>query len=452
MPTATAFPDVLTDVAGQAIPELARRFGTPVYVYDAAQIAERIADLAAFDVVRFAQKACSNLAILDLVRRHGALVDCVSAGEVRRAMAAGFRPGQTMHPPEIVYTADIFDREALEVVVEHDIHVNCGSPDMIDQYGECRGRESRGGEDGRGRGRPGSPGAITLRINPGFGHGHSQKVNTGGTQSKHGIWHEQLEECIERAEKFNLTISGLHMHIGSGTDLEHLSQVSTAMEKAALAVGSSIMSISAGGGLPVPYREGQQFVDVAAYYEIWDTTRHRLASEFGHEISLEIEPGRYLVAESGYLISEIRAIKTAGENTFYLLDAGFNNLARPILYGAYHPMAICPAASEPGRPSGPGRPRPRPSRDVVVAGPLCESGDIFTQEEGGFVSRRSLPDAAVGDYLVIGRAGAYGYVMSSNYNSKPLVAEVLIENGKPHSVRKRQTFEDIIRGEEIPRG
>ncbi len=428
MPIFKPFPLVLTEIAGQSIPALARQFDTPLYVYDAAKIAERLHDLAAFDVVRFAQKACSNLAIIDLVRRHGGLVDCVSAGEVQRAMAAGFLPGQDIHPPQIVYTADIFDRDALDLVVKHNVHVNCGSPDMINQLGER------------------SPGhSITLRINPGFGHGHSQKVNTGGAQSKHGIWHEQLEDCIERATKFNLSITGLHMHIGSGTDLAHLSQVSHAMEQAALAVGSSIVSISAGGGLPVPYREGQQFMDVSAYFELWNNTRHRLATEFGHEISLEIEPGRYLVAESGYLISEIRAIKTAGENTFYLVDAGFNNLARPILYGAYHPMAICPADASSRPPTS----DLRPLHDVVVGGPLCESGDIFTQEEGGFVSRRSLPEAKIGDYLVIGIAGAYGYVMASNYNTKPLVAEVLIENGIPHLVRRRQTVEDILQLESV---
>jgi diaminopimelate decarboxylase len=430
MTIATSFPLLLHEIAGQSVIELTRRFGTPVYVYDAAKIVERLSNLAAFDVVRYAQKACSNLAVLDLLRRNGALVDCVSAGEVHRAMNAGFKPGQASHPPEIVYTADIFDREALEYVIEHDVHVNCGSPDMINQYGE------------RAPGR-----AITLRINPGFGHGHSQKVNTGGAQSKHGIWHQQIEECIERAAKYSLSITGLHMHIGSGADLAHLSQVSTAMERAALTVGSSIISISAGGGLPVPYREGQEFVDIGAYFDIWDSARHRLATEFGHEISLEIEPGRYLVAESGYLICEIRAIKTAGENTFYLVDAGFNNLARPILYGAYHPMAICPAKVTSDRVADSGS---RSLRDVVVGGPLCESGDIFTQEEGGFVARRSLPDAAVGDLLVIGCAGAYGYVMASNYNSKPLVAEVLIENGTPHLVRKRQSFNDLTRGESIP--
>jgi diaminopimelate decarboxylase len=437
MTAASMSTGILTEIAGQPIPALARQFGTPVYVYDAAKITQRLAELVEFDVIRYAQKACSNIAILDLVRRNGGRVDCVSVGEVHRALAAGFKPGQQIHPPEIVYTADIFDREALDFVVEHDIHVNCGSPDMIDQYGASRAAL---GPDAPLRG-------ITLRINPGFGHGHSQKVNTGGAQSKHGIWHEQLEECIERALQHKLSITGMHMHIGSGTDLEHLSQVCTAMEKAALIVGSSIISISAGGGLPVPYREGESLVDIDAYFKLWDATRHRLATQFGHSISLEIEPGRFLVAESGYLISEIRAIKTAGENTFYLLDAGFNNLARPILYGAYHPMAICPAESKQNEPV---EIRSRGTRDVIVAGPLCESGDIFTQEAGGVVARRRLPEAAIGDYLIIGCAGAYGYVMANNYNSKPLVAEVLIENGKPHLARRRQTYEDLIGLESIP--
>jgi diaminopimelate decarboxylase len=450
------YPTLISDIAGQPIVALARKFGTPVFVYDAAKVVQRMNDLAAFDTVRFAQKACSNLAILDLVRRHGALVDAVSAGEIRRALAAGFRPGSG-EPPEIFYTADIFDQESLNLVVEHDIPVNCGSPDMIDQLGERVSSLQRAGRD------------LTLRINPGFGHGHSQKTNTGGQQSKHGIWHEQLDDCLARAARYQLTVTGLHMHIGSGTDLEHLSQVCTAMATTASAVGPSVTSISAGGGLPTPYRDEDQPVDIAGYFALWDATRRELAEKFGHPVSLEIEPGRYLVAESGSLIAEIRAVKRMGENLFYLVDAGFNNLARPILYGAYHPMAICFAerdqrsevggqndGSEPGRPrprrheSEPGRPRPR-RHDVVVGGPLCESGDIFTQESGGFVSSRELPEAAVGDYLVIGCAGAYGAVMGSNYNTKPLAAEVLIENGQARLIRARQTFEDVVRGEVIPK-
>jgi len=248
MPTVEPYHPIRTQIAGVSVVELAQRFGTPTYVYDAAKIVERIHDLRAFDVIRYAQKACSNLAILALVRQHGVVVDAVSAGEIHRALKAGYRvqgsgerqesgvrgqgpgdrgqetgdrsqqppsslvshpssliPQLTTHHPEIVYTADIFDREALEMVVRLDIPVNCGSPDMIDQLGA------------RAPGRN-----ITLRINPGFGHGHSQKTNTGGEQSKHGIWHEQLDDCLRRADRHGLAVTGLHMHIGSGTDLEHL--------------------------------------------------------------------------------------------------------------------------------------------------------------------------------------------------------------------------------------
>ena len=404
-----------------ACSKLAEDFGTPAFIYDAAKIVERVNDLKAFDVIRYAQKACSNLAILDLVRRHGVLVDAVSAGEIGRALAAGYKPQGD--PPPIVYTADIFDAESLDLVLHHRLHVNCGSPDMIDQIGERA---------------PGSH--ITLRLNPGFGHGHSQKTNTGGEQSKHGIWHEQLADCLRRADHHGLGISGLHMHIGSGTDMEHLGQVCGALEKAAREVGRSLTAISAGGGLPIPYREGQSYGDLDAYFRLWDATRRRLEDAWHTSCVWRYRAGAHLVAESRLPgLATDCAIKQMGQNTFYLVDAGFNNLARPILYGAYHPMSIVPSDGN-----------PRKMRDVVVGGPLCESGDIFTQEEGGFVSTRSLPAAAVGELLVIERAGAYGFVMGSNYNSKPLAAEVLIDGGRAHLVRRRQTFDEIVAGETIP--
>ena len=413
---------IRTEIAGANVADLAREHGTPTYVYNAEQIVRRIEELRQFDVIRYAQKACSNIAIVSLMRQQGVLVDSVSAGEIHRALAAGYQPQGD--PPPIVYTADIFDRKSLDMVVEHGIHANLGSPDMIDQLGaRAPGRE------------------ITLRINPGFGHGHSQKTNTGGDQSKHGIWHEQIGECLSRAAQHDLRVAGLHMHIGSGTDFEHLSQVCAAMETVALQVGSSITSISAGGGLPIPYRAAEQPIDIDQYFSLWDGTRNKLQDEFGHAVSLEIEPGRYLVAESGFLLTEIRAIKQMGENTFYLVDAGFNDLARPILYGAYHPISLTPqnrseAVAE--------------AREVVIGGPLCESGDIFTQEEGGFVCKRELPAAQVGDLLVIECAGAYGSVMASNYNSKPLAAEVLLRDGKASVIRRRQSFDDLLRNEVIP--
>ena len=440
MPTSEPLATTRTQIAGASVRDLATRFGTPVYVYDAARIVDRVNDLRQFDVIRYAQKACSNIAILDLVRRNGVVVDAVSAGEIHRALAAGYRAGGRgqgtgdREHSEIVYTADIFDRESLDLVVKLGLPVNCGSPEMIDQLGE------------RAPGRQ-----ITLRINPGFGHGHSQKTNTGGQQSKHGIWHEQLDDCLQRADRHGLAVTGIHMHIGSGTDLEHLAQVCGALEKAAEVVGRSVTTISAGGGLPIPYKTGQTFVDVDQYFRLWDATRKRLEAKFDHPITLEIEPGRYLVAESGYLVAEIRAVKQMGENTFYLLDAGFNSLARPILYGAYHPMSICPVARHSVTESRDGvTGYDAPLHDVVVGGPLCESGDIFTQEEGGFVCKRSLPVAAVGDLLILERAGAYGFVMASNYNSKPLPPEVLIQNGQAHLIRARQTADDLIRGEVIP--
>lgn len=427
MPTAApSFPTLLTEFAGQSFVDLVDRFGTPLYVYDAELIARRIADLSAFDVVRYAQKACSNLAILDRVRRAGAAVDAVSAGEVQRALAAGFQPHGGV--PGIVYTADIFDQDSLDLAVELGLHVNCGSPDMIDQLGQRR------------------PGAdVTLRINPGFGHGHSQKTNTGGDQSKHGIWHEQIDECLLRADRHGVIVSGVHMHIGSGTDFEHLSQVCAAMERAVEQIGRTVTSISAGGGLPVPYRSDESYVDVPQYYQLWDATRQRISDSLGHRVRLEIEPGRYLVAEAGALIAEVRAVKTMGNNRFYLLDAGFNDLARPAMYGAHHPIAVCPRTGQAA-----GGTAERPQLDVIVGGPLCESGDIFTQLEGGVVAKRQLPYAAVGDLIVLGNAGAYGFSMSSNYNSKPRAAEVLIEAGQAKLIRARETFDDLVRGEVIP--
>jgi len=410
------------EIADVSVADLARDFGTPTYVYDTAVIEQRIADLAAFDVIRFAQKANSNLAVLDLCRRHGVLLDAVSAGEIKRALLAGY-PAQG-EPPPIVFTADVFDRDSLELVLEHGIAVNCGSPDMIDQYGERA---------------PGSD--IALRVNPGFGHGHSRKTNTGGEGSKHGIWWEDVGQALQRAERYGLRVGTLHMHIGSGVDLEHLALVAGAMERCAGEVGAGIHTLRTGGGLPVPYRPGAPRIDIGRHFAIWDAARKRLEQRFGHPLRLEIEPGRYLVAEAGFLVTEIRAIKRMGGNTFYLVDAGFNTLARPVLYGAYHPMSLAPADAA-----------PRAEQDVVVGGPLCESGDIFTQEEGGVVRTQRLPEAKVGEYLVIEYAGAYGFVMSSNYNGKPLPAEVLLCSGKAHLVRARQSLADLVRGESIPRG
>ncbi len=194
--------------------------------------------------------------------------------------------------------------------------------------------------------------------------------------------------------------------------------------------------------MPVPYSESESYVDLDKYFQLWDATRHRLAEAFGHAVTLEIEPGRYLSAEAGYLIAEVRSVKQVGDNLFFLLDAGFNDLARPVMYGSHHPISVC------GSDGGPVDQREHV--EAVIGGPLCESGDIFTQREGGYVDNRNLPMCRVGDYVILENAGAYGFVMASNYNSKTRPAEVLIEGGRAKLIRKRETFEDLIRDEIIP--
>jgi len=400
---------------------LAQTHGTPLWVYDAATIERQIAALRAFDVIRFAQKANSNTHILKLMKRCGVMVDAVSLGEIERALAAGYTPGLHHGHAEIVFTADLLDRATLPRVAELGIPVNCGSIDMLDQLGAVS---------------PGHP--VWLRINPGFGHGHSNKTNTGGEHSKHGIWHTYLAQACQRVRANGLKLVGLHMHIGSGVDYTHLQEVCGAMVElvAEVAVqGLDLQAISAGGGLSIPYQAGEPQIDTAHYFSLWNAARQQIADLLGHAVTLEIEPGRYLVAESGVLLTEVRATKTMGSNPFVLVDAGFSDLMRPAMYGSFHGMEILHAD---------GTPASGPLQDTVVGGPLCESGDVFTQGEGGVVLTRPLPVAQVGDVLVLHDTGAYGASMSSNYNTRPLIAEVLVENGLPRLIRRRQTVAELL--------
>ena len=396
---------------------LADQFGTPLWVYDAATIRQRIAQVSNFDTVRFAQKACSNIHILQLMREQGVKVDAVSRGEILRALAAGFKAGG--EPSEIVFTADLFDAATLDCVVEHGVPVNAGSIDMLRQLGP------------RSKGH-----AVWLRINPGFGHGHSNKTNTGGEHSKHGIWHTDLPLALQTIREQGLTLAGLHMHIGSGVDYGHLAEVCGAMVelvRTAHAAGHDLHAISAGGGLSIPYRPGDPVIDTQHYFGLWNTARQQAEAIVGHTLGLEIEPGRFLVAESGVLLGEVRATKNAGSNHFVLVDTGFNELMRPSMYGSFHAMSVLRRDGSQGA-----------SQPTVVAGPLCESGDVFTQGDGGVVLPRDLPAAQVGDLLVIHDTGAYGASMSSNYNTRPLVAEVLVDGAEHRLIRRRQTVEELL--------
>ncbi|MBA8563321.1 diaminopimelate decarboxylase [Citrobacter freundii] len=404
-----------TDLTADNLLRLPAEFGCPVWVYDAQIIRVQIAKLSQFDVVRFAQKACSNIHILRLMREQGVKVDSVSLGEIERALAAGFVPGKD----EIVFTADMIDEATLARVHELRIPVNAGSVDMLEQLGQV------------------SPGhRVWLRVNPGFGHGHSQKTNTGGENSKHGIWYSDLPAALEVIQRYKLKLVGIHMHIGSGVDYGHLEQVCGAMVRQVVEFGQDLEAISAGGGLSIPYREGEEAIDTDHYFGLWNAAREQIAKHLGHPVALEIEPGRFLVAEAGVLVAQVRSVKEMGSRHFVLIDAGFNDLMRPAMYGSYHHISAL---------AGDGRSLEHtPQRETVVAGPLCESGDVFTQQEGGNVETRLLPAVVPGDYLVLHDTGAYGASMSSNYNSRPLLPEVLFDNGVARLIRRRQTIDELL--------
>ncbi|RDK02237.1 diaminopimelate decarboxylase [Paraburkholderia lacunae] len=401
----------------QQLVELAGQHGTPLWIYSADAIRQRIAELRRFDVIRYAQKACSNLHVLKLMRDEGVLVDAVSSGEIVRSMAAGFAPDG--EPEGVVFTADLIDHATLATVLAHRITVNAGSLDMLERVGRHAPEGHR----------------VWLRINPGFGHGHSNKTNTGGEHSKHGIWLGDVALALEIVRRYRLKLVGLHMHIGSGVDYVHLSRVCDSMVSAVKGLGHDIEAISAGGGLSVPYSEGEPRIDVEHYFRLWDAARKQIEAHVGHRVRLEIEPGRFLVAQAGVLVAEVHALNRRPSRHFALVDAGFNDLMRPSFYGSHHEMSVVKRNGTLGE---------QPHALFAVGGPLCEAGDVFTQAACGVVESRFMPAPEVGDFVVFRDAGAYGASMSSNYNSRPLAPEVLLENGKPRLIRRRQTVEELL--------
>ncbi|QCI21724.1 diaminopimelate decarboxylase [Buchnera aphidicola (Hyadaphis tataricae)] len=395
------------------IKSLIKQYQCPFWVYDSDIIYKKIQLLKKFDVIRFAQKACSNINILRLMKNEQLKIDAVSLGEIKRALLAGFKKNTN----DIVFTADILDQETLSTIIDCKIPVNAGSLDMLTELGKH------------------SPGHhIWLRINPKFGYGHSKKTNTGGENSKHGIWNPVA--AIPIIKKYKLKLIGLHMHIGSGVNYVHLKKVCKSMIDNVMKLNQQVSSISAGGGLPIPYTFNEPHIDIEKYFKLWDASRKKISKFLGKKIELEIEPGRFLVGESGILVSQVWAVKKMGTKNFVLIDVGFNDLMRPTMYGSYHHISVI-AGDE----------REINTNEIVetvVAGPLCESGDIFTQTAGGTIQTRKLPVIKVGDYIIFHDTGAYGASMSSNYNSRPLIPEILLKNNCSFIIRRRQTIEDLL--------
>ena len=410
---------------------LAATAGTPFWLYDAAVIRRRIADIRSITdaphlQARFAMKACPATKVLREMAAAGIWIDAVSGNEVLRALRAGHPAGQ--EPPAICYTADVFRDNALAVVMEHGILPNVGSPGMIRDLLAA-----------------GYRGKISLRVNPGFGHGHVNSCDTGGPSSKHGIWHSDIGAVHEAAKAAGMSVVMLHAHIGSGPQFDELVANLTRLTDVFAALipqFPALEAISLGGGIPHNYRDPAAVQPIGRLRELFVSSQEKISRVAGRLLRLEIEPGRYYVAPACTLITRVTDVKATRDNdkgngaTFAMVDAGFVDLVRPAMYGSWHGISVV------------GREDETPAGAVVVAGPLCESGDVFTRDEAELIQPRLLPALAAGDLLAIRDAGAYGYAMSSNYNSVGRAPQLwLEEDGSVTCISRRETLEDVLKAE-----
>ncbi len=416
MTLATVAPRTTLD--GVDLDALAACLGTPLYVYSASAIRERIRSLQAAlrgmdALICFAVKANSNRGVLGFMHEHGVGADIVSAGELWRALQAGI-------PAERIVFSGV-GKSALEMdeaLAAGILRFNVESHDellTLQRVARARGTVAR----------------AAVRINPDVDALTHAKISTGKAENKFGVSIDEARRWFaSRHELSHVQLDGLHVHIGSqilslGPFREALRRVA-AFWRELVAQGHPIHSIDAGGGLGVCYREGHDHpVDAADYIAI---VREALA---GFEGRLLLEPGRYLVGEAGVLLTRVIRTKHGDQRNFLVLDAAMNDLARPALYDAWHD--IVPVTEN-----------TRPITTYDIVGPVCETGDTFARE-------RTLPACAPGDLLMIRTTGAYGASMASTYNSRPLAAEVMVDAGRYAVVRQRQRFEDLVAGEQPAR-
>jgi diaminopimelate decarboxylase len=418
-------------ISPERLQALAARCGTPFWLYDAGLIRGRIAEIQSItdgpDIqARFAMKACPATRVLQEMQRAGIWIDAVSGNEVLRALRAGHAAG--MNPPVICYTADVFRDNALSVVLEHGILPNVGSPGMVHELAAA-----------------GYRGKVSLRVNPGFGHGHVNSCDTGGPSSKHGIWHDDLDPVLAAVAEAGMSVSMLHAHIGSGPQFDELVDNLTRLADVfteLIPLCPALEAVSLGGGLPHSYRDPSVKPPLDRLRALFAGAQERISRAAGRPLRLEIEPGRYYVAPACVLVTRVTDVKHTRDNekgsgaAFAMVDAGFVDLVRPAMYGSWHRISVA------------GREHDANTEPVVIAGPLCESGDVFTRDEAELIQPRPLPRLTPGELLLIHDAGAYGYAMSSNYNSIGRAPQLwLEEDGSVTQISRRENIEDILKAE-----
>jgi diaminopimelate decarboxylase len=400
----------LADWSAGRVEELAAEYDTPLYTIDLDRVRENYARFAAAfpdATVMYAAKAHTGRAVLSALVDIGAPIECAAWGELDRAIDAG------TDPDELQYTAvNPPDRDldyAVSLAAEYPgLTITAGARDTLDRLAE-RGYEGR----------------LAIRINPGIGTGHHEKVATGA-DAKFGIPYEEGPAVAERARK-DFDLVGLHAHVGSGVlddDLEdHCRAISRVGEMAKrVASGGSLEFVDVGGGYGVPYRPDEEPLDLE---EVSDGVREALS---GVDARLRLEPGRYVLADAGLVLTEVNTRKETPETTVIGVDASLGTLIRPAMFDSYHPIENV---------SAPDRER----EAVSVGGPMCTSADVFATD-------RPIARPERGDVLAIGNAGAYGYELASQFHSQPRPAEVALEGGEARVVRRRESLADVTRVEQ----
>ncbi|WP_207492263.1 diaminopimelate decarboxylase [Aridibaculum aurantiacum] len=388
---------------------IAEEFGTPVYVYHAEKIAEQYQKLEkAFkksDAKFFyACKALTNINILKWLRQVGASLDCVSINEVKLGLKAGFEPKQ------ILFTPNCVDFEEIEAGKNLGVHINIDNISILEQFGN----------------RYGSTYPVCIRLNPHIMAGGNYKISTGHVDSKFGISIHQLRHIERIVKSTKLHVTGLHMHTGSEIkDVNVFLQGLEVMFEMARHF-DELEFIDLGSGFKVPYQADEAETDVDQLGEKVAEAFAAFEKETGKHLQIWFEPGKYLVSESGYFIVKANIIKQTTATVFVGVNSGFNHLIRPMFYDSYH--RIENISNSKGA-----------ERIYTVVGNICET-DTFAWD-------RKLNEVREGDYLVFYNAGAYGFEMSSNFNSRLKPAEVLVKDGQAHLIRSRDVFEDLLRNQ-----
>lgn len=396
-------------IQGVGVLDIADQFGLPLYVYDADKIIEKIgllrSSFAGVNLkIKYAAKALTNIAILKLMRQQGVEMDSVSVNEARMGMLAGFEPGQIMFTPSGVSFQEV--REAIELGLQ----LNVDSLSLLEWVGQHYGNRV----------------PISIRINPHISEGGNIKISTGHEDSKFGISILQRPDIKALVEKYQITVTGLHIHTGS--DFKNASAFLRGAEVLFDLASDypDLTFIDFGSGFKVAYKEGDHITDVPELGRQVSTAFQNFCRQYGRELELWFEPGKFLVSESGHLLVKTNIVKENPRRSFAAVDSGLNHLIRPMMYDAWHDIKNIsnPAGDE---------------KTYNVVGYICET-DTFATD-------RPLPEVRPGDVLSFENAGAYGFSMASNYNARFRPAEVLVYEGHPYLIRQRETFEDLLRGQ-----